>query len=31
VGAREGTSENFAQPTLFLDPRRLMVGAKFRF
>jgi outer membrane receptor protein involved in Fe transport len=31
VGAREGNSENFAQPTLFLDPRRLMVGAKFSF
>jgi len=31
VAAREGTNEGFGQPTLFLDPRRLMVGAKFRF
>ncbi len=28
---RRGTSDNFAVPSRFLLPRRLMVGAKFRF
>jgi hypothetical protein len=31
VAARDGTNAGFGQPTLFLDPRRVMVGAKFRF
>jgi hypothetical protein len=31
VGNRIGTTANFGEPTRFLLPRRLMVGAKFRF
>ena len=31
VGSRLGTAANFGEPTRFLLPRRLMVGAKFRF
>jgi len=31
VLSRIGTSDTFAQPSLFLDPRRLMIGAKFEF
>jgi hypothetical protein len=28
---RLGTSESFGEPTRFVLPRRLMLGAKFRF
>jgi hypothetical protein len=31
IGSRIGTSASFGLPTSFLPPRRLMVGAKFRF
>jgi hypothetical protein len=31
VGSRLGTSSSFGLPTRFIQPRRLMVGAKFRF
>jgi CRP-like cAMP-binding protein len=31
VLSRIGTSDVFGQPSLFLDPRRLMIGAKFEF
>ena len=31
VGSRLGTSSGFGEPTRFIFPRRLMLGAKFRF
>jgi hypothetical protein len=31
VASRETDSESFGQPTIFLDPRRVMLGAKVRF
>jgi outer membrane receptor protein involved in Fe transport len=31
VASRETGSDGFGQPTIFLDPRRLMLGAKIRF
>jgi hypothetical protein len=31
IGNRLGTAENFGLPTRFIFPRRLMLGAKFRF
>jgi outer membrane receptor protein involved in Fe transport len=31
VASRETGSDGFDQPTLFLDPRRVMLGAKLRF
>jgi hypothetical protein len=31
IGNRLGTADNFALPTRFIFPRRLMLGAKVRF
>ncbi len=31
IGSREGTADIFGLPTLFVYPRRLMIGAKVRF
>ena len=31
VGSRLGTSDGFGQPTDYMLPRRLMVGAKLTF
>jgi hypothetical protein len=31
IGSRLGTSSSFGLPTRFIFPRRLMIGAKFRF
>lgn len=31
IGSRLGTASNFGLPTRFIYPRRLMIGAKFRF
>ncbi len=31
IGARDSTAENFGLPIRFIFPRRLMLGAKFRF